>query len=102
MLFATLGALGLQDYTKAAAVTFIFSISEWLESLAAKQARNALSAIVKLRPERTILIGVESGNIIIVPAAALSVGSFVVVRTGESRPVQKGPAPLTLAKHLFG
>jgi len=114
MLFATLGALGLQDYTEAAAVTFLFSISEWLESLATTRARNALSAIVQLRPERANLIDVESGDIIIVPAAALSVGSFVLVRTGdkipcdgvvvdgtsavdessltgESRPVRKGP-----------
>mmetsp|Transcript_3002 Transcript_3002/g.3299 ORF Transcript_3002/g.3299 Transcript_3002/m.3299 type:complete len:1163 (-) Transcript_3002:547-4035(-) len=114
MLFATLGAIGLQDYTEAASVSFLFSISEWLESLATSRARNALSAIVQLRPERANLVDIDTGEIAIVPAAALSVGSFVIVRTGdkipcdgvvvdgksavdessltgESRPVRKGP-----------
>jgi Cd2+/Zn2+-exporting ATPase len=31
MLFAAMGALGLQEFTEAAAVTFLFAISEFLE-----------------------------------------------------------------------
>lgn len=114
MLFAALGAVALQEFTEAAAVTFLFSISEALESRATARARNALSAIVSLRPDRANLINPITKETVIVPAAAVGVGAIVSVRTGdkipcdgvviegystvdessltgESRPVRKGP-----------
>jgi len=114
MLFAALGAVGLQEFTEAAAVTFLFAISEALETRATARARNALSAIVSLRPERANLINPVTKSIVVVPAASVGIGSSVSVRTGdkipcdgiviegystvdessltgESRPVRKGP-----------
>ena len=114
MFFAALGAIALQDYTEAAAVTFLFSLSEWLEVRATARARMALSAIVQLRPEIANLVHPVSGEIVVVPAAAVPLGALVSVRTGdkipcdgiilegystvdessltgESRPVRKGP-----------
>ena len=114
MLFAAIGAVALQEYTEAGAVTFLFSISETLESRATARARNALSAIVCLRPERANVINPITKEIVVLPAAAVAVGATVSVRTGdkvpcdgiviegksvvdessltgESRPVHKGP-----------
>lgn len=114
MLFATLGSLGLQEFTEAAAITFLFSISEYLEVQATSRARKALSDIVHLRPEHANLIHPITQEILAVPATCVPVGAFVSVRfgdkipcdgiviegnssvdestlTGESRPVKKGP-----------
>lgn len=113
MLFATLGALGLQEFVEAAAITFLFSISEWLEVRATTRARMALSEIVNLRPDRANLVHPVTKEIVEVPAAAVPVGALVSVKfgdkipcdgvvfegqstvnesslTGESRPVPKG------------
>jgi cation transport ATPase len=47
MFFAACGAVALQDFTEAAAVTFLFAFSEWLEVRATTRARDALSAICR-------------------------------------------------------
>jgi len=117
MFFAVVGALALQEFTEAGAVTFLFAISEWLETRATSRARNALSAIVNLRPERANLINPVTKDVVVVPASAVAVGALVSVRTGdkipcdgivvegqstvdessltgESRPVKKGPSDM--------
>jgi Cd2+/Zn2+-exporting ATPase len=114
MFFAACGAVALQDFTEAAAVTFLFGLSEWLEVRATTRARDALSAIVKLRPESANLVHPKTGEIVVVPASVVPIGALVSVRTGdkipcdgvvvegrstvdessltgESRPLRKGP-----------
>lgn len=86
MLFAVVGAIALQDYSEAAAVTFLFSISDWLESLSTARARNALSAIVRLRPERAKVKDPTTDKFVVVPASSVPVGSIVSVRTGDKIP----------------
>jgi len=86
MLFAVLGALPLQEYTESAAVCFLFSISEALESRATARARNALSAIVCLRPEHANVINPYTKAIVVLPASVVAVGSLVSVRTGDKIP----------------
>jgi len=113
MLFAILGALALLEFTEAAAVAFLFSISDVLETMATRRAREALTAIVALRPN-TANVVYKDGSVKAVPADAVGVGWRVTVRpgekipcdgtvaagqsfvdeaalTGESRPVAKGP-----------
>jgi Zn2+/Cd2+-exporting ATPase len=114
MFFAALGAIGLREFMEGAAVTFLYAISEWLEVRATTRARNALSAIVRLRPEKASLVHPSTREIVVVPAASVPLGALVSVRTGdkipcdgvvvegrstvdessltgESRPVRKGP-----------
>ena len=114
MFFAALGAVALREFTEAAAVTFLFAISEWLEVRATARARKALSAIVRLRPDNANLVHPSTREIVVVPATSVPLGALVSVRTGdkipcdgvvvegrstvdessltgESRPVRKGP-----------
>jgi Cd2+/Zn2+-exporting ATPase len=114
MFSATIGAVGLQEYTEAAAVAFLFGFSEWLETRATVRARNALGDIVNLRPDKANLVHPSTKEIVLVAAAAVPVGALVSVKTGdkipcdgmvltgrstvdessltgESRPVRKGP-----------
>ena len=114
MLFAAIGAVALQEYTEAAAVTFLFALSEWLEVRATTRARNALNAIVQLRPEYAFIVHPVTKEQMMVPAGSVPIGAVVAVKTGdkipcdgivvegsstvdessltgESRPVKKGP-----------
>ncbi|KAG7346359.1 heavy metal translocating P-type ATPase [Nitzschia inconspicua] len=86
MLFATLGAVALQDFVEAAAVAFLFSLSEWLEDRATGRAREALSSIVNLRPEKANLIHPRTKELVVVPVELVPVGATVSVRSGEKIP----------------
>ena len=86
MVTAALGALALGEFDEAASVSFLFAISEWLESRATKKARRALGDIVSLKPEYANVIEPKTGNIVIVPATKLPIGCRVSVRTGDKVP----------------
>jgi Cd2+/Zn2+-exporting ATPase len=86
MFFASVGAVALQEFAEAAAVVFLFAISEWLEVRATARARHALSAIVNLRPEKANLVHPATQELITIPAAAVPVGALVSVKTGDKIP----------------
>ena len=86
MVIAALGALALQEYDEAASVSFLFAISEFLEDRATMRARKALDTIVNLRPDHANLIDTKTGQISIILANDLLVGSLVSVRTGDKIP----------------
>ena len=56
MVTAAFGAVLLQEFDEAASVSFLFSISEFLEDQATKKARLALDSIVNMRPDHANLI----------------------------------------------
>lgn len=114
MFLAVVGAIFLEQFEEAAAVTFLFSLSEWLEARATRRANQALTSIVNLKPERANIIQPKTKELIVVPATSVPVGALVAVKsgdkipcdgvivegnstldesslTGESRPVKKGP-----------
>lgn len=86
MFFASIGAVGLQDYPEAAAVVFLFALSEWLEVRATSRARHALSAIIQLRPDKANIIHPSTRELVVVPASFVPVGAVVSVRSGEKIP----------------
>lgn len=86
MLFAVLGALALQEFTEAAAVTFLFAISEALESKCTSRARNALASIINLRPENANVINPITQEVCVLPATAVAVGSLVKIKPGDKVP----------------
>ncbi len=63
-------------------VTFLFNISDYIESLAMTRARNALSTIVNIRPEEAHLINPMTKETVVLPANAVKVGTSDIVRTG--------------------
>ena len=115
MFLAVVGAVCMELFAEAAAVTFLFSLSEWLEARATRRANAALRSIVRLKPERANIIQPKTKELIVVPATSVPIGAMVAVRsgdkipcdgvivegkstvdesslTGESRPVKKGPS----------
>jgi hypothetical protein len=51
MSLAAIGAIALGDYTEAAAVVVLFAVAEHWERCSTDKARNAVAAVLMLRPE---------------------------------------------------
>jgi Cd2+/Zn2+-exporting ATPase len=82
MSVAALGALIIGEAEEAAAVVFLFSIGELLESVAADRARAGIRALASLVPKTAVLLD-EQGVQRDVPAASLQVNDLVLVRPGD-------------------
>lgn len=83
MVTAALGALALGEYDEAASVSFLFAVSEFLETRATMKARKALGAIVNLRPDHANVLHPVTKEIIIVPADQVPLGALISVKTGD-------------------
>lgn len=131
MSVAVVGALAIHQWSEAAAVTFLFALSELLEAFSLTRARRAVKALMQLAPE-TALLREESGNdrgegayFREVPVESVAVGSTIAVKsgsripldgviatgasaidqapiTGESMPVDKGPGDAVFAGTING
>lgn len=82
MSVAALGALVIGEAEEAAAVVFLFSIGELLESLAAGHARAGIRALASLVPKTAVLLDALGGQRE-VAAASLRVNDHVLVRPGD-------------------
>ncbi len=85
MILAALGAAYVHHAFEGAMLLFLFSLSHTLQELAIEKSRSAISALMKLRPDRALCKrGTETK---LIPIEELVVGDIVVVRPGESIPV---------------
>jgi len=94
VLIAAIGAVALQDFTEAAAVSFLFAISSTLESLANARARNALASLVNVRTENAHVLNENTKEGVVLPASAVMVGMILMVASGETIPCD--------GEHVFG
>ena len=85
MVVAVVGALILGEWLEAAAVVFLFSIAQWLETRTMERARQAIRALVDLSPREALLrsAGLERR----VPVADIRIGDEILVRPGEKVPL---------------
>jgi Cd2+/Zn2+-exporting ATPase len=86
MSLAIAGALALGEWEEAAAVAFLFGLSEALEAMSLDRARNAVRQLLEIAPESAELLGPD-GTRTRVPASSVRVGQHVLVRAGERVPV---------------
>ena len=84
MTIAAVGAVLLGEFGEAAALAFLFAISEALEEWAITKSRRGLRAVLSLVPETTTLR--RDGAVVEVATAEVGVGDVMVVRTGERIP----------------
>ena len=81
MTIAAVGAVILGEVAEAAALAFLYSISEGLEEYAVARTRRGLRALLSLVPaEATVLR--DGGQVTLAPAG-LVVGDLMLVRPGE-------------------
>lgn len=123
MTIALVGALVLGQFAEAAALAFLFSISEALEDYSLSRTRSGLRALLALVPTDVTVL--RNGRPHQVPAQQLVVGDFMLVRagdrvasdgvvregrssidtsaiTGESMPAEIGPGDVVFAGSVNG
>lgn len=86
MTVAVIGAWIIGEHGEAAAVVFLFSLSELLESWAATRARRAVQALLELSPATAIVIG-EDGTEREIAVAEVAIGAEIRVRSGSRVPL---------------
>ncbi len=86
MGLAILGAMGLGQWDEAATVAFLYGLSEALEGLSLDYARRSIRALLELAPPTAERIGAD-GTTQVVPASQIRRGDRVLVRTGDTIPV---------------
>jgi Cd2+/Zn2+-exporting ATPase len=85
MILAALGAAYVHHAFEGAMLLFLFSLSHTLQEMAIEKSRSAISALMKLRPETALCK--KGAETVTVKIETLLVGDVVIVRPGESIPV---------------
>ena len=85
MILAALGAAYVNHAFEGAMLLFLFSLSHTLQEMAIERSRSAISALMKLRPETALCK--RGAETVLVKIEELLVGDIVIVRPGESIPV---------------
>lgn len=86
MSVAVLGAISIGEHSEAAAVVFLFALSELLESLSVQRARRAIQELLKITPQKAMLINPD-GSTQEVDIAVLEISQVIRVKAGEAIPV---------------
>jgi Cd2+/Zn2+-exporting ATPase len=86
MTVAVAGAWIIGEHGEAAAVVFLFSLSELLESWAATRARRAVQALLELSPPTAIVIGAD-GTEREIAVAEVATGTEIRIRSGSRVPL---------------
>lgn len=85
MILAALGAAYVNHAFEGAMLLFLFSLSHTLQEMAIEHSRSAISALMKLRPDTALCK--RGAETVTVHIEELVVGDIVIVRPGESIPV---------------
>ena len=85
MTVAVIGAVAIGEHAEGAAVAFLFSLSELLESWSVGRARRAIQALMQLAPDTALVR--RDGNVREVPASEVVVGETILVKSGQKVPL---------------
>jgi Cd2+/Zn2+-exporting ATPase len=85
MVLAALGAAVVGEPFEGAMLLFLFSLSNVLQAYALDRTRNAIRALMKLRPEQALVR--RGDRLVALPINQIHVGDRVVVKPGERIPL---------------
>lgn len=85
MTVAVIGAAMIGQWSEAAAVTFLFGLSELLEAFSVQRARRAIESLLELSPQTALVK--KNGTLEEVPIEEVNVGDVVAVKSGARIPV---------------
>lgn len=86
MLLSALGAASIGEYAEGAALLFLFSLSNALETRALRRTTRAIESLMELRPDEAMLLAPD-GTERKVAAEVLEPGQIVRIRPGDRIPV---------------
>ncbi len=81
MAIASLGAFAVGEYTEGCAVMFLFTIGEFLQSLAVQRSRKSIRDMLELKPEEVTVIR-DSAEVVIKPEE-VKIGDIMLIKPGE-------------------
>ncbi len=85
MIASAIGAAYLGNWAEGATLLFLFSLAEALETFAMDRTRHAIEKLMALRPKEAVVR--RDGQEVVVPVEEVEIGDEVIVRPGESIPV---------------
>ncbi|CAN6869456.1 unnamed protein product [Brassica oleracea] len=83
IIITVAATLAMQDFMEAAAVVFLFTIAEWLETRASYKANAVMQSLMSLAPQKAIIA--ETGEEVEVDD--VKVNTIVAVKAGETIPI---------------
>jgi Cd2+/Zn2+-exporting ATPase len=86
MVLAAVGAASIGEWAEGATLLFLFSLSNTLQGYALDRSRQAIRALMDLRPPEA-LVRRPSGEEALVPVEELQLGDLVIVKPGERMPI---------------
>ena len=86
MAVATVGAMGLGEYSEGVAVMLFYQIGELFQAVAVGKSRQNISALMDIRPDYAN-IEAEDGSLEQVDPDDVEIGTVIVVRAGEKVPI---------------
>lgn len=86
MTVAVVGAFAIGSHSEAAAVVFLFSLAEFLESMSVQRARRAIADVLKLDADESMVVE-ANGSITKHHTESVTVGQKIKVITGERIPL---------------
>ena len=81
MILAALGAAVIGSPFEGAMLLFLFSLSNVLQAYAIGRTRNAIKALMKLRPEQALIK--RDGAPVMLPIEQIALGDHMLIRPGE-------------------
>jgi Cd2+/Zn2+-exporting ATPase len=85
MVVAVVGAVAIGELAEAAAVVWLFAVSQWLEIRTMERARDAIRAVMTLAPTEARVR--RGSHEFMTPVDAVRPGAIVLVRPGEKIPL---------------
>ena len=85
MCIATLGALGVKEYSEAVAVMLFYQIGELFQSYVVNRSRQSISAMMDICPEYANIE--EDGKLKQVDPDDVEIGTEIVIKAGERVPL---------------
>ena len=86
MAVATVGAMGLGEYSEGVAVMLFYQIGELFQSYAVGKSRSSITALMDIRPDSANLEAGD-GSVSVVDPDDVPVGATIVVKPGEKIPL---------------
>ena len=85
MTVATLGAVGLGEYSEAVAVMLFYQVGEYFQGYAVAKSRKSIASLMNIRPDYANLC--EGGQTKQVSPEEVRIGEYIIVKPGEKIPL---------------
>lgn len=81
MAIASLGAFAIQEYSEGCAVVLLYTVGEFLQSLAVSKSRNSIRSMLEQKPEAVNVL--RDGVLTEAKPEEVATGELIVVKPGE-------------------